>query len=129
MTDDCIHLKDAIEMLIKRGRLKQFPKNFEPERQVVKLINDGKEKNPVIAMSVEQLDEFQEHMDVTSYACSWERFPTANVIIGGASTLSVGSVKRKFEQLLSVNHLIHRRQKSGGDHRWPFMITNYLEDL
>jgi len=26
VTDDCIHLKDAIELLIQRGRLKQFVK-------------------------------------------------------------------------------------------------------
>ena len=31
-TDDCIHLKDAIELLIQRGRLKQFIKNPEAER-------------------------------------------------------------------------------------------------
>ena len=29
-TDDCIHLKDAIELLIQRGRFKQFVKNSEP---------------------------------------------------------------------------------------------------
>jgi len=62
VTDDCIHLKDEFEILIQRGRLKQFTKNSEPERPTVNLITDGKEKNSVVAMSVEQLDEFQEHM-------------------------------------------------------------------
>jgi len=31
VTADCIHLKDAIELLIQRGRLKQFVKNLESE--------------------------------------------------------------------------------------------------
>jgi len=57
VTDDCIHLKDAIKMLIQRGRLKQFTKNSKSEIQTVKLIIDEKEKNLVFAMSVEQLDE------------------------------------------------------------------------
>jgi len=67
LTDDCIHLKDAIEMLIQRGWLKQFTKNSEPERQAIELITDVKEKNQVVAMTVEQLNTFPEHMDVTPY--------------------------------------------------------------
>jgi len=38
ITDDCIHLKDAIQLLIQRGRLKQFVKNPESERKTIKLI-------------------------------------------------------------------------------------------
>jgi len=112
VTDDCIHLKDTIEMLIQQGRLNQFTKNSEPERQAVELITDGKEKNPAVVMSVEQLNTFSEHMDVTPYMCSWEHFPAANVIIGGTSTLSVGSMKRKLEELLSVNHIVQPGRKS-----------------
>jgi len=77
-------------------------------------------------MSVKQLDEFPEHMEITPYACTWEQYPTANVITGGSSTLSFGSTKRKFKELLSVNHLVHPGQKSGGrpllafyDHELP----------
>jgi len=77
-------------------------------------------------MSVEQLDKFPEHMEVTPYACTWERFPAANIIIGGTSTLTVGSMKRKFEELLRVNHLVQPGQKAGGrpplafyDHELP----------
>jgi hypothetical protein len=40
-TDDCIHLKDAIELLIQRGRLKQFVKSPEAERKTVELIGVG----------------------------------------------------------------------------------------
>jgi len=127
-TDDCIHLKDAIEMLIQRGRLKQFTKNPEPKREVVELITDRKEKNPTVTMSGEQLEEFPEHMDVTPYTCSWDHTPTAIVIIGGTSTLSVGSMKRKFKELLSVNNLVHRGQKSGGDHHWPSTTMSCPEE-
>lgn len=67
MTDDCIHLKDTIEILIQRGWLNQLTKNPEPEKQTVKLITDKKNKDIVVAMSVEQLDEFLEHVDITPY--------------------------------------------------------------
>jgi len=43
---------DAIEMLIQRGRRKQFTKNSKPERQTVEIINDGEEKNPAVTMYV-----------------------------------------------------------------------------
>ena len=42
-TNDCIHLKDAIELLIQRGRLKQFVKNPESERKTIELVSDGGE--------------------------------------------------------------------------------------
>jgi len=58
-------------------------------------------------MSVEQLDEFPEHVEITPYSCTWEHFPTANAITGGTSTLSVGSMKRKFDELLNVNYRVH----------------------
>jgi len=64
-------------------------------------------------MAVKQLETFLEHMDVTPYTCSWEHFPTVNVIIKGTSTLSVGRMKRKFKELLSVNHLVQPERKSG----------------
>jgi len=126
LTDDCIHLKDAIEMLIQRGRRKQFTKNSKPKRQTVEIINDGEEKNLAVAMYVKQLDEFPEYLEITPYTCTWEHFPAANVIIGETYTLSVGRMKRKFEELLSVNHLVHPGQKTGGrpplafyDHELP----------
>jgi hypothetical protein len=128
LTDDCIHLKDAIEFLKQRGRLKQLTKNFEPERQTVA---DGKNKDAVVAMFVEQLDKFLEHMEIIPYECTWECFPTAHVITGGISSLSKGSIKRKFEDLLSVNHLVLLEQKLGGqtplalyDHELPGWAPN-----
>jgi hypothetical protein len=115
-------------MLIQRGRLKQLTKNSEKERKSVELITDGKEKNLTVAMAVEQFSTFPEHMDVTPYTCSWEHFPTANVIIGGTVTLSVGSMNWKFEQLLSVNHLVQPGRKSRSNHHWPFTTMNYQEE-
>jgi len=136
VTDDCIHLKDAIEMLIQRGQLKQFTKNSELERPTVELITDRKEKKSAIAMLVEQLDEFPEHMEIAPYSCTLEHFPTANVITDGACTLFVGSLKWKFKELLSINHLVHPGQESGGrpplafyDHELPGGSPNAVVPL
>jgi hypothetical protein len=63
-------------------------------------------------MAVEQLKIFPEHMDVTPYMCSCEHFLTSNIIIGGTSMLSVESMNRKFEELLSFNHLVQPGRKS-----------------
>lgn len=104
----------------------QFTKNSEPEKQTFKLITDRKNKDAIVAMSVEKLDEFPEHKKITLYACTWKQFPTANVITGRISSLSMGRMKGKFEELLSVNHLVLPKQKLGGDHRWPSATTNYL---
>jgi len=104
-TDDCIHLKDSIELLIQRGRLKQFIKNPEAERKTVELIGDGTEASKTVAMSVEHLGDFPDNVEITPYSCTWEQFPSANVITGGTLDISIGSMKRKFEELMSVNLL------------------------
>jgi hypothetical protein len=64
-TDDCIHLKDAIELLIQRGQLKQFVENPEAERKTVELIGDGSEPGKTIAMSVEHLGDFPDNVEIT----------------------------------------------------------------
>jgi hypothetical protein len=64
-TDDCIHLKDTIELLIQRGRLKQYVKNPKTERKAVELITDGSEHGRTIAMSVEHLGDFPDDMEIT----------------------------------------------------------------
>jgi hypothetical protein len=69
-TDDCIHLKDAIELLIRRGRLKQFVKNPEAERKTVELIGDDSEPGKTIAMSVEHLGDFPDNVEITPYSCT-----------------------------------------------------------
>jgi hypothetical protein len=102
-TNDCIHLKDAIELLIQRGRLKLYVKNLESEKKAVDLIGDSSEPGRTIAMSVEHLGDFPNNVEITPYSCTWEQFPTANIITGGTLNISMGSMKRKFQELMDVN--------------------------
>jgi len=83
VTDDCIHLKDAIELLIQPGMLKQFVKNPESERKTIELITVGPEAGKVIAMSVEHLGDFPDNVEIVPYSCTWEQFPSANLITEG----------------------------------------------
>ena len=106
VTDDCVHLKDAIELLIQRGWLKQFVKNPESERKAIELITDGPETGKIVAMSVEHLGDFPNNVEVVPYSCTWEQLPSANVITGGTLNISMGSMKRKFEELMNVNLLV-----------------------
>jgi hypothetical protein len=118
-TDDCVHLKDANELLIQRGRLKQYVKNLETEKRAVELIGDGSEHGRTIAMSVEHLGDFPDDVEITPYSCTWEQFPTANIITGGTLNISLGSMKNKFEELMSVNAMA----PSYG-HRWPTQMSD-----
>jgi len=106
VTDDFIHLKDAIELLIQRGRLKQFVTNPESERKTIELITDGTSTDKIVAMSVEQLGKFPKNVVVVPYSITWEQFPSANVITGGTVNISMGRMKRKFKELMSVNLLV-----------------------
>jgi len=60
----------------------------------------------ILAMSVEMLGDFPDNVEIVPYSCTWEQFPSANVITGGTLNISRGSMKRKFEELISVNLLI-----------------------
>jgi hypothetical protein len=77
-------------------------KNPEAERKAVELVGDGSEPRQTVTMSVEHLGKFLGNMEITPYSCTWERFPTANIITGGTLNISMGSTKRKFEELMSV---------------------------
>jgi len=68
--DDCINLKDAIELLIQRGRLKQFVKNPESERKTIKLIADGNKADKIVAMSVEHSGDFLNNVEIVPYSCT-----------------------------------------------------------
>jgi len=113
-TDDCIHLKDAIELVIQRGGLKQFVKNSESERKTIELITDGTAADKIVAMSVKQLGDFPSNMEIVPYSCTWEQAPSINVITGGILTISMGSMKRKFEELMSINLLVPSNSNIGG---------------
>jgi len=57
-------------------------------------------------MSVEHLGDFPNNVEVVPYSCTWEQFPSTNVITGGTLNISMGSMKRKFEELMSINLLV-----------------------
>jgi len=70
VTDNCIHLKGAIELLIQRGRLKHFVKNPGSERKTIELITDGTMAYKIVAMSVEQLGDFLDNVESVPYSCT-----------------------------------------------------------
>jgi hypothetical protein len=70
-------------------------------------------------MYVEHLGDFPNNVEVVPYSCTWEQIPTSNVITGGTMNISMGSMKRKFEELMSDNLWIplqfqHRRRTTVG---------------
>jgi hypothetical protein len=54
----------------------------------------------------QHLGDFPNNMEITPYSCTWEKFPSANVITGGTLDISMGNMKRKFEELMSVDLLV-----------------------
>ena len=64
-------------------------------------------------------------MEIVPYSCTWEQVPFANVITGGTLNISMGSMKRKFEELMSVNLLVPSNSNIGG--RSP--LTFYDSEL
>jgi len=76
-------------------------KNPESKGKTIKLITDK-----IVAMSVEQLGDFPSNIEIVPYSCTWEQVPSINVIAGGTLNISMGSMKRKFEELMSVNLLV-----------------------
>ena len=65
--------------------------------------SDGNEAGKIVALSVEHLGDFSDNVEIIPYSCTWEQFPSANVIMGGTLNISIGSMKRKFEEVTSVN--------------------------
>jgi hypothetical protein len=57
-------------------------------------------------MSVEHLGDFPDNVEIVPYSCTWEKFPSVNVITGETLNISMGSMKRKFKELMSVNLLV-----------------------
>ncbi|XP_058758369.1 uncharacterized protein LOC131631595 [Vicia villosa] len=135
-TEDCIHLKDAIEILIREGHLKQYAKKQEAIIEA-KPVTEEKvaEDTPAmqVAMSVTRPEDFylpDWANAATTYSShsTWERFPSAMVISGGGfSKLTVGSVKRKFDELISASANV----ASTFDHAKgsPSSISFYKEEL
>ncbi|GAU45897.1 hypothetical protein TSUD_24990 [Trifolium subterraneum] len=125
VTDDCVHLKDAIEILIQKGYARQYvdgqPRtaNNNAPRQNQLAVNPAspeqhvEEENRVIggvALVISRPEDFlplqtDEEKGALDYLAahldgSWENFPGALVISGGGSNpITIGSIKRKFDEL------------------------------
>jgi hypothetical protein len=121
VTEDCVHLKDAVEILIHQGHLRRYRKGGEKPRESndvqraaeAQMSEDEDQGNMPVAFAITRPEDFilpakpdgeeilnhlASHMDGT-----WENFPKALVISGGGfNSSTLGSVKRKFEELESV---------------------------
>ncbi|XP_058766111.1 uncharacterized protein LOC131639643 [Vicia villosa] len=135
-TEDCIHLKDAIEILIREGHWMQYAKKQEAAREA-KPVTEEKtaEDTPAmqVAVSITRSEDFYlpgwaKSATTTSPHSAWEMFPSATVISGGGfSKLTVGSVKRKFDELISAS----ASKATTLDHAKgsPSSISFYKEEL
>ncbi|GAU22037.1 hypothetical protein TSUD_309410 [Trifolium subterraneum] len=114
LTEDCIQLKDAIEILIRNGKLKDYVKRKENPRQEKKR-EDTPEDEPRafgeknVALAVWRPEDFYvpKHLKDTyehPILNEWENFAETMVISGGVfDKHNVGSVKRKFEELITAS--------------------------
>ena len=89
-------------------------KNPESERKPIVFITDGPATDKIVAMSVKHLGDFPNNVKIVSYSCIWEQLPSTNVISGGTMNISMGSMKKKFEELISVNLLAPSNPVIGG---------------
>ncbi|XP_058733649.1 uncharacterized protein LOC131605292 [Vicia villosa] len=109
LTEECIHLKDAIETLIKEGRLSKYTKKGEPSRRDDQRNSDegnSPDNRPLqVALSVTRPEDFMPSVGITTAFSEWERFPTAMVVSNGGDpgSLTISSVKRKFDELFNAN--------------------------
>ncbi|GAU50258.1 hypothetical protein TSUD_409040 [Trifolium subterraneum] len=124
ITDDCVHLKDAIEILIQKGYARQYidgqqrTANNAP-RQNQLAVDAASPEQPVeeenrviggVALAISRPGDFlpfpnNEEKEALDYLAahldgSWENFPGALVISGGGfNPVTIGSIKRKFDEL------------------------------
>ncbi|GAU49235.1 hypothetical protein TSUD_183260 [Trifolium subterraneum] len=124
VTDDCVHLKDAIEILIQKGYARQYidgqamTANNAP-RQNHMAVDPASPEQPVeeenrpiggVALVISRPEDFlplplNKEKEALDYLAahldgSWENFPGALVISGGGfNPVTIGSIKRKFDEL------------------------------
>ncbi|GAU51417.1 hypothetical protein TSUD_88720 [Trifolium subterraneum] len=124
VTEDCVHLKDAIEILIQKGYARQYvdgqqrAANNAPRQNQLAVDPASpkqhvEEENRVIGgvtLAISRPEDFlplptNEEKGALDYLVahldrSWENFPGALVISGGGFNLiTIGSIKRKFDEL------------------------------
>ncbi|KAI5421080.1 hypothetical protein KIW84_044790 [Lathyrus oleraceus] len=112
VTEDCVHLKDAIEILIQEGHLKQYtrkneaPRHDEPEKKRPREDTPPGNSPYQVALCVSRPEDFflPEPLpeDKITALSPWENFPATLVISGGGTNgeSAALSVKRKFDELL-----------------------------
>ncbi|KAK2397422.1 hypothetical protein QL285_058998 [Trifolium repens] len=140
VTEECIHLKDAIETLIRQGRLGRFKREESPKQAARQAANveeyhpasGGKEPKKV-ALSISRPedfrvpDNFEDKISHPTFS-KWENFAETMVIsAGGYSKKTIGSVKRKFEELIdssSSQPVTLDRPKKGS-----VPLAFYMEEL
>ncbi|GAU51366.1 hypothetical protein TSUD_134070 [Trifolium subterraneum] len=122
VTEDCVHLKDAIEILIQKGYARQYvdgqrAANNPPRQNQLAVDQASPEPNAEedrvisgVALAISRPEDFlplpnndeKEALDylVAHLDGSWENFPGALVISGGGfNPVTIGSIKRKFDEL------------------------------
>ncbi|GAU51226.1 hypothetical protein TSUD_136230 [Trifolium subterraneum] len=125
VTDDCVHLKDAIEILIQKGYARQYvdgqprtannnaPRQNQLAVDPVSPEQHVEEENRVIGgvvLAISRPEDFlplqtDEEKGALDYLAahldgSWENFPGALVISGGGfNPITIVSIKRKFDEL------------------------------
>ncbi|XP_058760613.1 uncharacterized protein LOC131633953 [Vicia villosa] len=124
-TEDCIHLKDAIEILIREGHLKQYSKKQEAAKEAKPITEEKPAEDTSamqVAMSITRPEDFYlpdwvKSATALSPHSSWEMFPSA----------MVGSVKRKFDELLSAS--LSKAAALNQATSSPSSISFYKEEL
>lgn len=113
-TEGCIHLKDVIEILMRDKHLKEYTKKRDDARPEAQETKNVKEKTLAedwfmpVALSITHPEDFYvpEEVAFPTYLVThspWESFHSAMVISGGGgSEMTVRSIKRKFNELITT---------------------------
>jgi hypothetical protein len=103
-------LRDAIEILIKAGRLDRYkkqedqPRRGQPAPLAIEEAPAEDNGTRQVAMSISRPEDFYISEEVSARLCKWENFPSIMVITGGGfNNFTVSSVKRKFDELISAS--------------------------
>jgi hypothetical protein len=114
VTEDCVHLKDAIEILIQQNLLQKYrkdrPRENNDRRQEAEdpPAEEETRASLPVAYAITRPEDFAQGEEVLDHLTShlngsWENFPKTLVISGGGfNDKTLGTIKRKFEELESV---------------------------
>jgi hypothetical protein len=134
VTEECIQLKDVIEILIRACRLNQYIKEDNPPRRgrpTPLAIEEAQAEDTgpkQVALSITRPEDFYISGEVSARLSKWENFPSAMVITcGGFNNLTVGSVKRKFDELISASSKMSSMFDT--TKRVSVPLSFYLEEL